>query len=66
MKTRSWQDENNQTKYTTEIVADQMTMLSRAEEGTKSSTNYPDSVENIPVQPMDTDVSSAPDDDLPF
>ena len=43
LKTRSWQDENNQTKYATEVVADQMTMLSRAEESQRKS--YPDSVE---------------------
>ena len=28
LKTRSWQDENQQTKYATEIVADQMVILS--------------------------------------
>ena len=68
LKTRSWQDENNQTKYTTEIVADQMTMLSRADENTSkaSNSNYPDSEENNPIQPTNADISSAPDDDLPF
>ncbi|MBD3636093.1 MAG: single-stranded DNA-binding protein [Crocinitomicaceae bacterium] len=68
LKTRSWQDDNNQTRYTTEIVADQMTMLtSKAESGeSKPQTNYPDSVEDNPVQPMDSDLSSEPDDDLPF
>ena len=69
LKTRSWQDENNQTKYTTEIVADQMTMLSRADDSSSSSdtkSNYPDSVENNPVEPVKADISSAPDDDLPF
>ena len=65
LKTRSWTDENNQTRYTTEVVADQMTMLSRAEGG-QQATNYPNSVENKPVQPMDTDLSAKPDDDLPF
>jgi len=65
LKTRSWTDENNQTRYTTEVVADQMTMLSRAEGG-QQSTNYPNSVENKPVQPMDTDLSAQADDDLPF
>lgn len=67
LKTRSWQDENNQTKYTTEVVADQMTMLSRADDSSSSSnSNYPDSVEDNPVQPAKADISSAPDDDLPF
>jgi single-strand DNA-binding protein len=64
LKTRSWQDENNQTKYATEVVADQMTMLSRADESQKNT--YPDSVENKPVQPTKQDISAEPEDDLPF
>jgi single-strand DNA-binding protein len=66
LKTRSWNDENQQTRYTTEIVADNMTMLSRAENSGQAPTNYPNSVENKPVQPMDKDLSAKPDDDLPF
>lgn len=65
LKTRSWNDENNQTRYTTEVIADQMTMLSRAE-NTTQATNYPNTVENNPVQPMDKDMSPQGDDDLPF
>lgn len=64
LKTRTWQDENNQTRYSTEVVADQMTMLSRAEESAKP--NYPDSVENNPVKPARKDISPEPEDDLPF
>jgi len=64
LKTRSWTDENNQTRYTTEIVGDQMTMLSRAENS--GGTNYPPTVENTEVKPMDQDVSPEADDDLPF
>ncbi|MFT4602014.1 MAG: single-strand DNA-binding protein [Arenicella sp.] len=66
LKTRSWNDENQQTRYTTEVVADNMTMLSRAENSGQAPTNYPNSVENKPVQPMDKDLSAKPDDDLPF
>ena len=65
LKTRSWQDENNQTKYSTEVVADQMTMLSRAE-ANNTKTEYPSSVENNPVQPPAADLTSEPEDDLPF
>ena len=68
LKTRSWTDDKEQTRYTTEVVADQMTMLSgnpdRPENQQKS--NYPNSVENKPVQPTDQDLSSSDDDDLPF
>jgi single-strand DNA-binding protein len=67
IKTRSWTDENNQTRYTTEVVADQMTMLTNKSDNPEApKTNYPDSVENNPVKPADTDLSAAPDDDLPF
>ena len=65
LKTRSWQDENNQTRYSTEVVADQMTMLSRAEQSSNQQ-NYPSSVENKPVQPMDANLKKEPEDDLPF
>ena len=66
LKTRSWSDENNQTRYTTEVVADQMTMLTRGTDNGQPNSNYPNSVENKPVQPMDTDLSAQADDDLPF
>ncbi len=67
LKTRSWTDENKQTRYTTEIVGDQMTMLSRAENaGQAPKKEYPSSTENKPVQPMDKNLSAEPDDDLPF
>jgi single-strand DNA-binding protein len=66
LKTRSWNDENQQTRYTTEVIADQMTMLSRAENSGAPATNYPNAKENKPVQPMDKDLSAMPDDDLPF
>lgn len=64
LKTRSWQDESNQTRYSTEVVADQMTMLSRAEP--TEQREYPSSVENNPVQPPNTDLGKDPEDDLPF
>ena len=66
LRTRSWQDEQNQVKYTTEVIADEMTMLSRADDSASSQPSYPSSVENKPVQPMDTNIAQSPDDDLPF
>ncbi len=68
LKTRSWQDENNQTRYSTEVVADQMTMLSRVDNPgqTQQGAKYPSSVENNPVQPMDANIKEDPEDDLPF
>ena len=67
LKTRSWQDENNQTRYTTEIVADNMTMLSRGDNtATNEQTKYPSTVEDKPLKPMDTNLKKEPEDDLPF
>ena len=69
LRTRSWQDEQNNTRYTTEVIADNMTMLSRAEGGNpenKAQVNYPKSVENKPSQPMEHDISADEEDDLPF
>jgi len=67
LRTRSWQDEQNQTKYTTEIIADELTMLSRGDESHGAQEpSYPSSVENTPVQPMDKNLSQSPEDDLPF
>ena len=73
LRTRSWQDQEGQTKYTTEILGDNMTMLGKAVE---SSTESP--APSAPSQPseapkkvgnsLDKDFSK-PDsgnDDLPF
>lgn len=60
IQTRSWQDENGQTRYMTEINCQEMTMLSRGEEAAK------------PAQPQSqAPQSGAPSggsssDDLPF
>ena len=61
LKTRSWQDKDNVKRYATEIVAENMTMLSgkRAEE-----TPVPDDQEqNAPASIPDL---GKPVDDLPF
>lgn len=66
LKTRSWQDENNQTRYTTEVLADNMTMLSRAEPNpNQQQSNYPPSQESNPFKPMDG-MTTDEEDDLPF
>ena len=61
LKTRSWEDKDNVKRYTTEIVAENMTMLSgkRAED-----TPVPDDQEqNAPASIPDL---GKPVDDLPF
>jgi len=58
LRTRSWQDQEGNTRYTTEVVADNMTMLDRAGDNAapqQSNASAPEA--NIPTS--DTD-------DLPF
>jgi len=63
LKTRQWQDTaSNQTRYTTEVVTDNMTMLSRAENQNKP---YPPSTENQQIKPVE-EIKNDDKDDLPF
>jgi single-strand DNA-binding protein len=64
LKTRSWQDDQKNTRYTTEVVADNMTMLTRAD-APKTNANYPPSNETTPVSPVEQ-IKAEPEDDLPF
>ncbi len=67
LKKRSWQDKDNQTRYTTEILADQLTILSRPETNEKTGNvpNY--SPQGTPTAPPPlNDLSDDSHDDLPF
>ncbi|MBI3136157.1 MAG: single-stranded DNA-binding protein [Bacteroidetes bacterium] len=64
LKTRSWQDENQQTRYATDIVADQLIMLSKAESAGDAAKEYPPTIENREMPPMD--LKDDPSDSLPF
>jgi len=66
LKTRSWQDENQQTKYATEVVGDQLIMLTKAEHTGEQHKEYPPTIEQKQIPPMDQDLSSDPSDALPF
>lgn len=66
LKTRSYTDENNQTRYTTEVVADEMTMLSRADQSGNNNDSYPSTIENKKPNPPKQDITSEAEDDLPF
>lgn len=66
LKTRQWQDAEGNTRYTTEVVADNLTMLSRADQVQSGNTpNY--SAEGTPTTPSKIEelLSDTPDD-LPF
>lgn len=64
IRSRSWQDKDGNTRYTTEIVGDNMTML-----GGRSNDNSPskgaEAVSEAKAQPVQKD-SNEEDDDLPF
>lgn len=57
LRTRSWQDKDGNNRYTTEVVAESMVMMSRGGDGSSSTTMNDSS-------PSDIDNSSM--DDLPF
>lgn len=68
LRTRSWTDKENQQRYTTEIVADNMTMLGRLNDNAdaKNEQQYPKSVEKNNPEPLDNSFNQQEDDDLPF
>lgn len=68
IKKRSWQDKENITRYTTEIIADELTILSRPEniERTQGNTQTY-SQEGTPTPPIKIDeLKKDGTDDLPF
>ncbi len=67
LKTRSWTDQSGATRYTTEVVADELTILTPRNEQEKpmgsTTPPYPTETPQNP-SPMNLDIS--PNDDLPF
>jgi len=68
LKTRSWQDKEGNTRYTTEVVADNMTMLGRANDGSGqaqgSSSTVAPSKDSSALEDFSANDGGA--DDLPF
>ena len=65
LRTRSWQDQDGNTKYTTEVVADNLTMLGKSPDNSTSPPSQPATANSSTTQNEDF---SGPDDsdDLPF
>ena len=65
LRTRSWQDQDGNTKYTTEVVADNLTMLGKSPDNSTSPSSQPAAATSSTTQNEDF---SGPDDsdDLPF
>lgn len=76
LRTRSWDDQNGEKKYATEVVADDFRMLERKGEGDGSSTSGPSSQSaqyqpkqgtgNAGNQQVTSQEASSLEDDLPF
>jgi single-strand DNA-binding protein len=68
LKKKSWQDKDGNTRYSTEVVADTMTILSSKNENIDKSSNsevYPDEGRPVPPPPM-SNFNTSDDDVLPF
>ncbi len=68
LKSRSYQDKDGVTKYITEVVADEMTMLSRNENPNQSERTPNYSNEGTPAAPSKIDqiLKDESESDLPF
>ena len=72
LKTRSWEDENGNKKYATDVQGDSMTMLGSKKESEKSNLGYtPPPAQNNKISEENLSSSESPEqtnsvDDLPF
>lgn len=75
LKTRSWEDQQGQKRYTTEIVADIMQLLDRPDGPARATTSVPSSIDHVHAsgpmtsEPTAPSAAAAPSngvDDLPF
>ncbi|MEN9998082.1 MAG: hypothetical protein RI922_1072 [Bacteroidota bacterium] len=68
LKKRSWQDKEGNTRYTTEVLADEMTILSRPEGSERTNeTQAPYSQTGTPTPPSKIDqLLNEDESDLPF
>lgn len=66
LRTRSWQDKDGNTRYTTEVVGDNMTMLGGRGSGSDNSAPMPTAA-NEPASSGSANLNvDDDDDDLPF
>lgn len=67
LKKRSWQDKEGNTRYTTEVVADEMTMLSRPDSSAFHASGPPYESSGTPNPPSKVDdIINNDSEDLPF
>lgn len=67
LKKRSWQDKDGQTRYTTEVLCDNLTILTRPENSEKPSSQPNYSNEGTPPKPDKLDdLLNEDNENLPF
>jgi len=66
LKTRSWQDQDGNTRYTTEVVADNLTMLGGRKEESSGHTEIKQAEDNSTKEQKPMSVTDNEEDDLPF
>src|SRR5689334_13213806 len=67
LQTRSWEDQNGQKRYKTEVKASNVVMLGRREEGARSSGAGAREVADAPEAPVGAGTGGGSyDDDVPF
>lgn len=67
LKTRSWTDQAGATRYTTEVVADELTILTpRNDQDKPANSNTPPYPTEEPKNPSPMNLDISPNDDLPF
>jgi single-strand DNA-binding protein len=66
LKKRSWQDKEGQTRYSVEVIADEMTILSRPENVNSTVEKAIYSNQGSPNPPSQMDMSGEEADNLPF
>lgn len=67
LKKRSWQDKEGNTRYTTEVVADELTILSSRNDQAQQGQQAPYSSQGTPQAPSKVDdIINKDQDDLPF
>ena len=67
LRTRSWDDQNGNKRYTTEVLGDNMTLLGRPDGGASSgSSSTPAPAQNQTAESKGNSSLDDIDDDLPF
>ena len=65
LRSRQWTDQNGGTRYVTEVIVDNLQLLTRKQEGQQGDAS-PQAAALPPEKPVAAAAQASPDDDLPF